>query len=90
MKEKDVNPFYNRVDSMIRNKGMNHKELAESIGVTPVTLHRYLALERRCSLSVFMGICEEIDISAEDLFRTYTYARLEKRVDDYRRAENEV
>lgn len=90
MKEKDVNPFYNRVDSIIRNKGMSHKELAEHIGVTPVTLHRYLVLERSCSLSAFMGICEVVDVSAEDLFRTYTYARLEKRVDDYRRAKNEV
>lgn len=90
MKYKDVNPFYNRVDSMIRNKGMSHKELAESIGVEAVTLHRHLALKRSCSLSAFMGICEVIGVSAEDLFRTYTYARLAKRVDDYRRANSEV
>ena len=83
-KQSDMNAFYKVVDTLCAKRGISHRELAEKMGVSEVTLSRYLTGERKVQLSPFMSMCEVLDINPESLFKTYTYARLEQRVIRYR------
>ena len=79
-----MNEFYRRIDELCVLKGMTHRALSEKIGVNEVTLSRYLRGERAIQLSPFMNMCKVLDVEPTDLFKTYTYARLEQRVKSYR------
>ena len=83
-KQGDMNDFYRVVDALCAKKGISHCDLAEAIGVSEVTMSRYLTGERKVQLSPFMGMCRALDISPESLYRTYLYARMEQRVSRYR------
>ena len=80
-----MNAFYRKVDKLCVKKGITHRELAEQIGVTEVTLSRYLTGQRNTQLSPFMSMCRVLDISAEELFQSYLYASMERRVAKYRK-----
>ena len=80
-----MNAFYRKVDELCVKKGITHRRLAEIIGVNEVTLSRYLNGERKMQLGPFMLMCKAFDVSPESLFKTYTYARMEKRVEQYRK-----
>lgn len=79
-----MNAFYREVDELCVKKGITHRRLSELIGVTEVTLSRYLRLERTMQLFPFMSMCKAFDVSVESLYKTYLYANLEKRVAKYR------
>lgn len=80
-----MNAFYREVDELCVKNGITHRRLSELCGVNEVTMSRHLRGERKIQLSPFMLMCKALDVSPEELFKTYTYARLEKRVADYRR-----
>lgn len=84
MRKRNENAFYERVDNLCEEKCMTHRELAECIGVDPVSLSRYLTGERRMQLEPFMKMCETFDVPAEDLYQTYLYAEMMRRVIEYR------
>lgn len=81
----DMNAFYRRIDELCVDKGITHRRLAELIGVNEATLCRYLLGERLVPLMPFMGMCKVLGIEPEELYRTYLYARMEKRVAKYRK-----
>lgn len=77
--------FYHAIDKLCIDKRITHRELAEIVGVSEVTLSRYLTGERLISLSAFMGICKAFDITAEDLYKTYLFSNMRQRVERYRK-----
>lgn len=79
-----MNAFYRKIDELCVKKGITHRALSEKIGVNEVTLSRYLRGERKIQLSPFMLMCEVLDLDPKELFKTYTFARLESRVKTYR------
>ena len=78
-----MNSFKTTVMKEAKRKGLTQRALAEYCGVSEVTYGRYLDLERTMSLSAFMLTCEQLCIVPTVLFKSYTYARMEKRVRDY-------
>ena len=89
MKKRFNTEFYHAIDKLCVNKGITHRELAEQIGISEVTLSRYLTGERKIALSAFMGICEAFSVKAEDLYKTYLFSDMKQRVARYR-AEHET
>ena len=87
-KREDMNAFYKVVDTLCAKKGMSHCELADAIGISNVTLSRYLTGQRAVQLSPFMSMCRVLEINPESLYKTYLFARMETRVANYR-AEHE-
>ena len=85
MKKRLNTEFYHAIDVLCIDKHITHRELAEKVGVSEVTLSRYLTGERLISLSVFMGICKVFDIKAEDLYKTYMFSNMRQRVERYRK-----
>lgn len=83
-----MNAFYHKIDELCVRHGKTHRQLAEDCGVNEVTLSRYLLGERTIQLMPFMAMCKALKIGPEDLYSTYLYARMEKRVAKYR-AEHE-
>ena len=79
-----MNAYYNKIDEQCKKKHMTHKELAEEIGITEVTMSRYLKCDRATRLCAFMAICRILDIVPEELYKTYLYTRVEMRVRKYR------
>jgi transcriptional regulator with XRE-family HTH domain len=84
----EINAFYHKIDELCVRHGITHRQLAEECGISEVTLCRYLLGERSIQLMPFMAMCRALKISPEDLYSTYLYARMEKRVAKYR-AEHE-
>ena len=82
-----MNAYYNKVDELCKEKNITHRELAEEVGVSEVTLSRYLRCDRKTELCTFMAICRTLDITPENLYNTYLYARLEMRIRKYRELE---
>ena len=83
-----MNAYYRKVDELCVKRGIMHRALAEKIGISDVTLSRYLTCERSTQLCPFMSICEVFEINPEELYKTYLYARMEQLVAKYR-AEHE-
>jgi len=79
-----MNPFYRRIDELCVANGLTHRALAEAIGVNEVTLSRYLTGERKTQLAPFMAMCHTLHIEPDELYRTYLYANMERRVARYR------
>ena len=86
--DEKMNAFYHKIDELCVRNGITHRRLAEECGVNEVTMSRYLMGERKIQLMPFMAICKTLNVSPEDLYSTYLYARMEKRVSRYR-AEHE-
>lgn len=84
MRKKYNTEFYHVIDKLCIDKGITHRELAEIVGVSEVTLSRYLTGERTISLSVFMGLCKAFKITAEDLYKKYLFSNMKQRVEKYR------
>lgn len=80
-----LNAFYHKVDELCVKHGITHRQLAEKCGISDVTLCRYLLGERSIQLMPFMAMCRALKISPEDLYSTYLYAGMEKRVAKYRK-----
>lgn len=69
--KKGYSLFYDTVDNLCITKGLTHKELAKLIGKDEQQLSRYLTGARaKIPLDVFMGLCNVLDVKAEDLYRT--------------------
>lgn len=88
MKKRYNTEFYHAIDKLCIKKRITHRELAEIVGVSEVTLSRCLTGERKISLSVFMGLCKAFGITAEELYKVYLFSNMEQRVAKYR-AEHE-
>ena len=78
-----MNAFYKRVHELCEQKNMTHGELAEEIGVTAVTFSRYMTLQRTVGLMPFMAMCKVFEVEPENLYKTYLFARMRKRVANY-------
>ena len=55
--------------SMIENFGLNQKETAEKLGVTPAAVCQYISKKRGRTEINDNGVCEEIRISAERIIQ---------------------
>lgn len=80
-----MNAFKQRITDRREAKGLSQRALAEIAGVSEVTYGRYLNLQRTITLSAFMLTCEALGFDPKDLFKTYTCARVLRRVKRYRR-----
>ena len=76
--------FYHAVDKLCIKNGLTHRELANIVGISEITLSRYLTGERKISLYVFMSMCKAFKITAEDLYEIYLFSNMEQRVAKYR------
>lgn len=80
----EMNAFHRVVDTLCANKGLSQRKFADEIGISEVTLSRYLRGERKVQLMPFMRMCRILDINPESLYKTYLFACLEDRVARYR------
>lgn len=79
-----MNEFYRKIDELCVEKRITHRALSKKIGVNEVTLSRYLTGQRMMQLAPFMAMCKVFEIAPEDLYKTYVYSNLERRVAKYR------
>ena len=79
-----MNEYYRKVDELCVKHGITHRALAEKIGISDVTLSRYLTGERSTQLCPFMAMCRVLEIEPTELYKTYLFARMEQRVQKYR------
>lgn len=69
MYKKNNTEFYREVDDRCDSLGINHKKLAEMIGLDEQMLSKYLTgVRKKIPLTIFMGIYKALDIKAEDLY----------------------
>ena len=54
------------IKSRRKNIGLTQVELAEKVGLTPLTIRRYESGEREPSFSVFVKLCEVLGMRIED------------------------
>lgn len=78
-----MNIFYDTIDAICKEKGINHSILAMRCGVGPVTFHRYLTLEREFKLVPFMAMCKQLKVAAEVMYLIYDKARKEQNNDKH-------
>ncbi len=79
-----MNEFYRKIDELCVEKRITHRALSKKIGVNEVTLSRYLSGQRKIQLAPFMAMCKVFEIAPEELYMTYVYSSLERRVAKYR------
>lgn len=56
-----------RLASLLREKGMSQKELAEKTGITPATISRYVNNERAPRPILLAKIAKALDVLPKDL-----------------------
>lgn len=78
----------NEFKKLIRSK-TTQNELADYCGVTETSMCRYLDLQRKVPLHVFMRMCKKLNIQSDELYNTYLFAWMSKRVSAYREKEGE-
>lgn len=57
--------FGDRLQIALDRKGMLQKELAERIGVTSISINRYIHNVRMPDINILKKICNVLDISAD-------------------------
>lgn len=72
-----MNLYYKIVDYLCRQKGYKHRDLAKKIGITEVTMSRYLRMERKHDVFSFMNSCIELGADPLALYEIYLHEYLE-------------
>lgn len=71
MKKRFNTDFYHEIDKLCIKNKITHRKLAELVGVSEVTMSRYLTGERKLQLSVFMKMCKIFEITPDELYKIY-------------------
>ena len=61
------NPLGSRISELLNKSGMTQRELAEKIGVTEVTLSRYITGKRTPKGPLIVKIAKALDVPVEHL-----------------------
>ena len=58
----------NKIKELLEEKGISQRELAEMVGITEVSMSRYINGERTPKAPIAMKIARVLDVNIEDLF----------------------
>ena len=79
-----MNEFGKRIDDFCKEAGITHREFADRAGFTDVSISRLIRSEvPKLEVCEFMSICKELEVTAEELYKTYLFARMRGRVAKY-------
>ena len=56
-----------RLRAAIKDSGIEQKEIARLLGVSPQTVSKYMCKDIFPALDTFSNLCEILDVSADDL-----------------------
>jgi len=61
----ELSKIQNRLRESIKNSGLQQKELAKIIGVSPQTISKYMRENKFPALDTFAKLCKAIDASSD-------------------------
>lgn len=76
--------FISRLGKMIKEKGLTQRELASKVGVTEVSMSRYIKGERVPSGPIVVNIAKELGISVDYLVGTSSVKKRQTNADRIR------
>ncbi len=62
---KMIDGIQQRLRNAIKNSGMSQKAIAESIGVHPTTISKYLRSDKFPSIDTFAALCKVLNVSSD-------------------------
>jgi bacteriophage CI repressor helix-turn-helix domain len=81
--------FISRLGKMIKEKGLTQRELASKVGVTEVSMSRYIKGERVPSGPIVVNIAKELGISVDYLVGTSSVKKRQTNADRIRNMSDE-
>lgn len=81
--------FISRLGKMIKEKGLTQRELASKVGVTEVSMSRYIKGERVPSGPIVVNIAKELGISVDYLVGTSSMKKRQTNADRIRNMSDE-
>ena len=69
-----INSFYRIIDERCQQMELTHKELAKMVGITEVTMSRYLHVNRVMSAFTWMKMCKVLNLDPDELIQVYYIA----------------